>query len=728
MFLTDTQPVPHAGRSASASATATLNSEQLRAVAHHGSPLLIVAGAGTGKTKTLVARLAALIEQGVAPDRILLLTFTRRAAAEMVHRAGLATDPRAAAQVWGGTFHGVANRLLRQFGDALGLPAGFTVLDQGDSTDLLGIIRSEQGLAERGSRFPRKETVTSIYSRMVNSQEKLDEVLTRWFPWCADHGDALRGLFTAYTQRKRQHHVLDYDDLLLYWRALAASAEVGGAIKALFDHVLVDEYQDTNAIQVDILRSLCPPAALTAVGDDAQAIYGFRAATVHNMWRFAEHFPDAETVTLAENYRSGQPILDVANDLLAQSSTHLPKNLTSTRGEGARPQLITCRDETAQSTQVATTILELREQGIDLRDQAVLFRAGHHSDALEIELIRRDIPFVKYGGLKYLEAAHVKDLLSLLRILDNPNDQLAWNRVLALLDGVGPATVRRLIDELDSGDSADPLGRFICGGGKVPPSAQGDVDELRSALGDCVGRGDRPGHDIERLLPFCRRVMVRKYDNSAQRVADLEQLHLTAGSYQSRSRFLTELVLDPPDRSADLAGKPHLDDDYLTLSTIHSAKGCEWKAVHLIHAADGYIPLDMSLSDKDGLEEERRLLYVALTRARDVLQVTWPQRYHMRRYGHDDRHNLAPLSRFIDAVRPLFDEHATTVDQHDSHPLDLAAASRSPTKSTPSLNRCGANRAHPRPTRASRERPEPNSESAPPVSGEEIGAPTSRFW
>lgn len=668
-------------------ATSPLNDAQQAAVDHRNAPLLIVAGAGTGKTKTLVARLASLIEDGSPPDRILLLTFTRRAAAEMIHRAGLATDPRAASQVWGGTFHAMANRLLRQFGDALGLPAGFTVLDQGDSTDLIGLIRTEKGLGERGTRFPRKETVASIYSRMVNSQLKLGETLERWFPWCLDHADALREVFTAYTQRKRRHHVLDYDDLLLYWRALAASPEVGGAVRNLFDHVLVDEYQDTNAIQVDILRSLCPPAQLTAVGDDAQAIYGFRAATVQNMWEFPTHFAGAATITLAENYRSHQAILDVANEVLAQSSTHLPKHLVAARGAGPLPELTTCRDEGAQSRHVADRILELREQGIDLRDQAVLFRVGHHSDALEIELIRRDIPFVKYGGLKFLEAAHVKDLMSLLRVLDNPRDEMAWSRVFGLLDGVGPATVRRLSDEILRGDSADPLLRFVMGMGKVPSSAAADVNELRAALGDCLtntvvddGRSSAPEHsgglgpaqDIERLLPFCQRVLARKYDNSAPRLADLEQLRVAASAYRSRSRFLAELVLDPPERSGDLAGKPHLDDDYLTLSTIHSAKGCEWKAVHLIHVADGYMPLDMSLSDRDGLEEERRLMYVALTRASDVLSVTWPQRYHVRRYGHDDRHNLAPLSRFLDACRGLFATGASN-EPADDRPLGFDA-------------------------------------------------------
>jgi DNA helicase-2/ATP-dependent DNA helicase PcrA len=681
-----------------------LDDAQRDAVLHRGSPLLIVAGAGTGKTKTLVARLADLIETGVPPERILLLTFTRRAAAEMVHRAGLATDPRAAARVWGGTFHAVGNRLLRRFGDALGLPAGFTVLDQGDGTDLIGLVRSDLGLADRGSRVPRKETMAAIYSRMVNSQAKLPVVLERWYPWCGDHADALRSVFEAYTQRKRRHHVLDYDDLLLYWRALTASAEVGGVLRSQFDHVLVDEYQDTNPIQVDILRALCPPAELTAVGDDAQAIYGFRAATVENMWRFAEHFPGASTVTLERNHRSVQPVLDVANAVLAGSDAHLPKTLRAARGTGARPALVTCRDEAAQSTFVCERILELREQGVALSEQAVLFRAGHHSDALELELVRRDIPFVKFGGLKFLEAAHVKDLVALLRVLENPNDELAWHRVLSLLEGVGPATAKRVLDELWRGDATDPLQRFVTGIGKLPAAAVVEADALRAALSDCIGHtrtddgtasslgvsgaptvghdadgvaapgaggGGGPALDIERLLPWYSPVAKRRYDGAPQRIADLEQLRVAAAAYRTRSRFLAELTLDPPDRTGDLAGEPHLDDEYLVLSTIHSAKGGEWKAVHLIHAADGYLPLDMSLSDKDGLEEERRLLYVALTRARDTLSVTFPQRYHVRRYGHDDRHHLAPLSRFVEPIRSMFDERGGSADEHLDGRLDV---------------------------------------------------------
>jgi DNA helicase-2/ATP-dependent DNA helicase PcrA len=640
-----------------------LNDRQRAAVEHRGGPLLVVAGAGTGKTKTLAARVAGLLAEGVAPERILLLTFSRRAAHEMLGRATAHADSRAAAGVWGGTFHAVANRLLRFHATALGLDPSFTVLDQGDSADLIGAVRSELGLAERGSRFPKKDTIVGIYSRMVNSQAKLDAVLARWYPWCAEHADPLREVFTSYTQRKRRHHVLDYDDLLLHWRALLAAPIAGDALRERFDHVLVDEYQDTNALQCDILRGLCPPATLTVVGDDAQAIYGFRAATAANMAAFAQHHPGGVTIVLEDNYRSTARILDLANAVLAPSDAHVPKVLRAARGDGRTPQLVLCRDEAAQSSFVCERVLELREEGVELREQAVLFRAGHHADHLELELARRDIPYVKYGGLKYLETAHVKDVLSLLRVLDNPADELAWQRVLLMLDGVGPATVRRVCAELGVGaEGSSPLRSFVDEPPRFPESALEEADELRSAFRDLVAGSDGPAVDLERVTPFCRRVFARRYFDAEARLADLAQLTVAAGATGSRSRFLAELTLDPPDRSTDLAGPPHLDDDWLTLSTIHSAKGGEWRAVHVIHAADGNIPSDMALSDRDGLEEERRLLYVALTRARDVLTVTVPQRYHVRRHGTDDRHLLAPLSRFLEPLRGLCDESSVGHD------------------------------------------------------------------
>ncbi len=694
MFVT-TDP---AANESTSRATLDLNPEQRRAVFHRGTPLLVVAGAGTGKTKTLVARVVELIDEGVDPNRILLLTFTRRAASEMLGRVSAASEDRNAQRVWGGTFHAIANRLLRNFGQTAGLSPNFTVLDHGDSVDLMGMVRTEEGFGERSKRFPKKETVAAIYSRMVNSQAKLADVLEVDYPWCAEHLDDLKTIFTAYTARKRKHQVLDYDDLLLFWRALTTAPGAGPAMRELFDHILIDEYQDTNPIQSDIVRGMTRPpetsdgaqdragATVCAVGDDAQAIYGFRSASVENMWAFTEHFPGASVVTLEQNYRSTEPILGVANAVLANgpSTTSLPsaestgsdsssgqhhfaKELWSTRTEGTRPRLMTHHDEGAQSRSVADSILDARERGIDLREQAVLFRAGHHSDGLELELTRRDIPYVKYGGLKYLESAHVKDLLALLRILDNPADVLAWHRVLLMLEGVGPATVRRLSDELDLDDatkSPTSLGRFLDGAGKVPKAATNEAAELRAAFADCVGdaaSGLPPAGQVERLGPFCEMVFPNRYDNAPARLADIGQLAATAAGYHSRHRFLAELTLDPPGKTSDRAGPPHLDDDWLTLSTVHSAKGGEWKAVHVLHANDGNMPSDMALGDKTGMAEELRLLYVALTRAKDELTVNVPLRFHVNRFASDDRHVYAQVSRFIEPVRNLFDEGASSV-------------------------------------------------------------------
>ena len=668
-----------------------LNAEQRAAAIHRGTPLLIIAGAGTGKTKTLAARVCHLIDEGADPNRILLLTFTRRAAEEMLARVTSTSSSRAGSQVWGGTFHAIANRLLRQYGGGAGLSPSFTVLDQGDSTDLFGMVRTAEGFGERGKRFPRKETVAAVYSRMVNSQLKLGAVLDVDYPWCAEHADDLRTLFGAYTTTKRSQQVLDYDDLLLFWRGLTASP-IGAAMRGLFDHILIDEYQDTNSIQADILRGMTRhtddprPTEVCAVGDDAQAIYGFRSASVENMWAFTEHFPTAQTITLEQNYRSTSPILDVANAVLAQASgpsfgevTHFDKQLWSLRSDGQKPRLITASDEADQSRFVAESVLDARERGIDLREQAVLFRAGHHSDGLELELARRDIPFVKYGGLKYLEAGHVKDLLALLRVLENPADLLAWQRVLAMLAGVGPATLRRLNTELGFGRAPatadgeplpNALARFLDDGVKLPSSAAAQGFELRGALTACAAGALRPAEEIDRLKPFCALVFPSKYDNPAPRLADLDHLASTAAAYKSRNRFLTELTLDPPSKTSDQAGPPHLDDDWLTLSTIHSAKGMEWKRVHVIHAADGNLPSDMAIGDKAGLAEELRLLYVALTRAKDELTVTFPLRFHVHRQALDDRHVYAQLSRFLEPVRSHFDQGHTgasgdTVDLTD---------------------------------------------------------------
>ncbi len=643
-----------------------LNEAQREAVLHDGGPLLVVAGAGTGKTLTLVSRVARLIEAGVAPGRILLLTFTRRAAREMLARAARLVGPSKAdtIKVCGGTFHAVGNRLIRAHGRPLGIRPDFTVMDQADAADLMNLIRGELGLSATERRFPRKETLATIYSRTVNAQLRLAEVLDTAFPWCRDEIEGIRSIFRSYIARKRRQSVIDYDDLLLYWRAMAADAIAGPRLRGMFDHILVDEYQDTNALQADILWHMQGPAAhVTVVGDDAQAIYSFRSATVRNILDFPARFPGTRVVRLEQNYRSTRPILAASNEVISRSPERHEKTLWSDRPGTQRPMLMTCLDESEQSDSVCRHVLEHRERGTPLRRQAVLFRAAHHSDLLEVELARRNIPFVKYGGLKFLEAAHVKDVLALLRILDNPFDEVSWFRVLQLLEGVGPAGARRLMGALgvrrEDAPAPSPIRRLI----DEPPESARVVREqlvqLGSALADCSADEAPAASQIERLRRFLTPVFERLYASPRERLRDLEQLEHLASRYPLRARFVMELTLDPPVSTGDLAGPPLLDEDYLVLSTIHSAKGLEWDVVHIIHAADGMIPSDMATGRPEEIEEERRLLYVGMTRARDALYVYFPLRYHRRPKGLEDAHSYAQLSRFLpESVQAHFDRRA----------------------------------------------------------------------
>lgn len=647
-----------------------LNPEQESAAIHGDGPLLIVAGAGTGKTRTLAARVAHLITNGTAPDRVLLLTFTRRAAAEMLRRVDASVGGPSASAVWGGTFHATSNRLLRQFGPAVGVEESFTVLDRSDSESLFGILRTEHGFAKSKTRFPRKETIASIYSRVANAQTPLQETLDTRFPWCADHADALKVLFTGYTERKREQNVLDYDDLLLYWRALLRS-DAGDAVRHLFDHVLVDEFQDTNHIQAEILRDLCGPAGnLTVVGDDAQSIYSFRAARVENILGFEEEYPSTTRIALERNYRSTPEILNASNAVISASETAFDKALWTERPTGPTPELVTCYDEASQADWVCDRVLVLREAGIDLKDQAILFRTGHHSSGLELELGRRNIPFVKFGGLTFLESAHVKDLLALLRVLDNPRDELAWNRMLLMLPGVGPVTASKFMDhlaEVAGSADIDVLDAFLRYDVPASLETREVLGLLRTVLGDARGSGSgepAPPDQVDGLARFCAAVFDRMYDDAQARLRDIEHLAALAADYETRGRFLTDITLDPPASSSAYADAPHLDDDYLVLSTIHSAKGGEWRAVTLIHAADGNMPSDMALSEPGGLEEERRLMYVALTRAKDQLAVTVPQRFYHHRFSSNGAHSYALPSRFLDPAADAFAPVATGVPQH----------------------------------------------------------------
>jgi DNA helicase-2/ATP-dependent DNA helicase PcrA len=630
----------------------SLNPEQAGAAMHPGGPLLILAGAGTGKTTTLCSRVAWLVSEGVAPERILLLTFTRRAAREMLQRArALVAIPGGSGAVVGGTFHSVAHRFVRMHASSLGLPPGFAVLDAGDAADLIDLIREEHGHAQRDRRFPRKSTLLDIYSRTVNAQRTLSEVVAESFPWCEEQAEDIAALLKAYTARKRALGTLDLDDLLLYWRALAADEVIGTALEDAFDHVLIDEYQDVNGLQVEIVRALRHRRReLTAVGDDMQAIYGWRSASPQHILDFGAHFPDATLLTLEHNYRSSQPILDTANALAQQASRTYRRRLHTERREGARPELIFIRDESAQAAEVCGRVLEAREQGMDLREQAVLMRTSHDSDLLELELTRRQIPFVKYGGLRYLEAAHVKDLIALMRLVDNPANELSWFRVLQLLEGVGPVSARRALDVLVSGqaEGGDGLAAWGQARERLPASAHQPADALIEAL--ALARAPGPaGMRAEILRDALAPLVTARYPDGAVRLTDLEQLVAAARGSSDLGHFAAELALDPPQSSADLAGPPLLDEDYLVLSTIHSAKGLEWGAVHVLALYDGNFPACMSAGTSESVEEERRLLYVAMTRARRRLHLYVPVRYYHRPRGIDDAHGYGKPSRFLTA-------------------------------------------------------------------------------
>ncbi len=641
---------PPAGRPRSARhPLSTLNPRQLAAAEHGDGPLLVIAGAGSGKTNTLAHRVAHLIARGADPRAILLLTFSRRAAVEMIRRVerivGATTPRRPLALDWAGTFHAVGARLVREHAERVGLNPAFTIHDREDSADLMNLARHDLGLSSTHKRFPLKGTCLAIYSRTVNTETPLGTVLAHSFPWCAAWEDDLKRLFAAYVEAKQRNDVLDYDDLLLYWSAMMSEPAIAAEISSRFSHVLVDEYQDTNRLQASVLMALKPDGhGLTVVGDDAQAIYAFRGATVRNILEFPRRFdPPANVVTLEQNYRSAQQILDAANAVIGLAAERFTKNLYSERSSGSRPRLVTVADEAIQARYVVDHVMAQREQGIALRAQAVLFRASHHSLPLELELARRNVPFVKFGGLKFLEAAHVKDLLACLRWAENPRDRVAGFRVLLLLPGVGPKTAARALDRLAAaGDAVDALAQFAA------PAAC--AEDWRALVELVRTLRMRPGWPVELAVAraWYEPHLERRHDDAQARLADLIALENIAGAYPSRERFLTELTLDPPDATSDQAGTPLLDDDYLILSTIHSAKGQEWDSVYVLNAVDGCIPSDLATGTPQEIEEERRLLYVALTRAKDQLHVIVPQRFYVQQQSAGgNRHVYASRTRFI---------------------------------------------------------------------------------
>ena len=623
----------------------TLNDEQQAVVDFDGGPLRVIAGAGTRKTTALTARVAGLVDRGTRPDRVLLLTFTRRAARQMMSRAQGRVRDRGRTRLVGGTFHSFAHQTLRRHAAQLALPEGFSVIDAADAADVFDLVREEHGWAGRKDRrLPRKGTLLNLYSRAVNAQRRLSEVIAEDAPWATDVTDEIADLCRGYVERKRALGLLDFDDLLLWHRAALLDDVLGPRLAGAFDHVLVDEYQDVNDLQVDVLRALRrDDSRVTAVGDDAQAIYGFRSASARHLLEFDADFAGAQTIVLHRNYRSSQAICDAANAVAEDAPAGFRARLVANSPAGPRPELVQCHDEDGQVEEVCDRILEAREAGTRLRDQAVLIRANHHSALLELALAERAIPFVKYGGLRFVEAAHVKDLICTFRLADNPSDELAWFRVLQLLDGVGPATARRVIDCLTLW-APEVLERW---------------PDARAVLPSAV------------LLP----IVERHYDDAASRVADLETLVAATVKARRLSDVAAELTLEPPVSTSDLAGPPSIDEDWLVISTIHSAKGLEWDIVHLLHATDGNLPSDMALSTSDGLEEERRLFYVATTRPRRHLWMYVPLRFHHHPRGRDDLHTYAQRSRFLsDRVVTQLDVIGETSPVAPEQPLESVRA------------------------------------------------------
>ncbi|OIJ42647.1 ATP-dependent helicase [Massilia timonae] len=653
---------PIANLSATDDPFASLNPEQRAAVEHDVGldaprPLLVVAGAGSGKTNTLAHRVARLIQSGADPQRILLLTFSRRAATEMTQRAGgvlhrlfgLKGSQAPVTLPWAGTFHSIGARLLREFAGRIGLDAGFTIHDRGDSEDLMGMVRHEIGLSQLDKRFPLKGTCLSIYSRVVNGREPLDAVLQAFFPWCSEWEAQLKTLFGAYVDAKQEQNVLDYDDLLLFWAEMAADPVLGLELGALFDHVLVDEYQDTNRLQAAIVTGMKPDGrGVMVVGDDAQSIYGFRGATVRNILDFPAQFSQpAHLITLERNYRSTQPILDASNAVIGAALERHAKTLWTDKASSIKPQLVLIPDEAEQARWVCNRILEQRETGVALKSQAVLFRAASHSAALELELMRRNIPFVKFGGLKFLEAAHIKDVLAVLRFAQNPSGRLAGFRALQLIPGIGQATATRLVEA--AGGSDDPVAALEAFA--VPARCKTDWQAFCALYRRLRRPGLRWPMDLELARAWYQPHLERLHDDAQVRAADLDQLVALSGGYGNRESFLAEITLDPPEATSDRAGAPLLDEDYVILSTIHSSKGQEWNTVHVLNVVDGCMPSDMATGTQDDIEEERRLLYVAMTRARENLHLVVPNRFFIKQQSSmGDRHVYATRTRFITPV------------------------------------------------------------------------------
>jgi len=625
-----------------------LNSQQLGAVVHRDGPLLVVAGAGSGKTRTLIYRVARLIESGVPPGAILLLTFTRRAAQEMLRRVEQLIGERGG-QVSGGTFHSFANHVLRRYGNVIGVKPNFTILDRSDMEDILNLLRSRMGFASKERRFPKKGTIAEAISMARNKNRELKLQLDIDFPHLLEHQAEIIALAEQYETYKRERGVLDYDDLLFRLaELLRLDDNVRRRLSDTYRYIMIDEYQDTNVIQAELVRQLAATHQnVMAVGDDAQSVYSFRGANFRNIMDFPALFPETAIIKLEENYRSLQGILDLANEVISRAGEKYTKVLFTERRGQFRPMLVRAADEHMQSRFIAQRILELREDGVGLGEIAVLFRSSFHSFDLELELQRRDIPFVKRGGFKFIETAHIKDVLAHLRVIANPTDAVSWMRALVLIDGIGTRSAERLVEAIIQ--SEQPETELRQSASKFNPRQQKALAgciALASLIGQLRAGEGRPADQLAEVIEYYLPIMRDAYrDDYPKRERDLEHFQNLAERYRSLESMLADMALEPPNDSIGdvLAVDP--EEGYVTLSTIHSAKGLEWRVAFLIWVADGRFPGPMSVRPEE-LEEERRLMYVAITRARDELYLSYPIYMMDRTQGYV----MGRASRFIDDV------------------------------------------------------------------------------
>ena len=634
---------------------AALNSQQLAAVTAGEGPSLVIAGAGSGKTRTLVYRVAYLIDSGIDPSNILLLTFTRKSAQEMLARVGELIGARSQ-RVCGGTFHSVANLLLRRYGRSIGVEPGFTILDRSDAEDLIALMRAQLGLNEKDKRFPRKGTIMEMLSKCENTLRSLDEIILDEFGHFADHIEDLGRLQKAYQAAKRQKQLLDYDDLLVMLRQLLLLDEVARTtISRQYRYILVDEYQDTNRLQAEVIRQLASTHNnVMVVGDDSQSIYGFRGATFKNIMEFPTLFPGTTMYKLEENYRSTQPILNLANCIIDEAAEKYTKRLFTRKIDGPLPALVEAAGENTQSRFIAQKILELREEGVPLSEVAVLFRSSFHSFDLEIELSRKGLPFIKRGGVKFIETAHVKDLLAHVRVIANSLDTVSWHRVLMLVEGVGPKKAQDLLATLVKSDKPFQALREVTGRSSV------GLKNLANTLECLSGAEDsRPAHLVSQAYEYYLPILKEQYDDYPKRIRDLDHLQTIAEGYPGVDEFLADLALEPPDGSAVGVDAPDRDDERMVLSTIHSAKGLEWQCVFVIWVVDGRFPSVYSFVADDELEEERRLFYVAVTRAKRHLFLTYPINVFDKGSGM----LLSKPSRFLDPVTPALLDQLVLVEE-----------------------------------------------------------------